>query len=325
MSGGGPDDWVSDDAAGAVDIAIDGHGTVWAVNAEGGVYYREPMLGLGLVPEWTDAHIRESAADGSWSHPVKAVKIAAGENTVMVVDDQQRLWQRWHAVPGATGASWTLDTQASGVVSVAAGADGTPHHYLNSSGKLFSREGSSGWAAKKISEGTGKEMGASRRLSRLDAGVRLEMALNKPPHYFFSLFYLTEDGAMYEPGRVRVAAGLHYQDPVGRGVDFAVRNSDDIWMVNADGEIYRRTAKPFTSALAVGKPISTEVVGSGGYVWTKMKGPDFSQARIHWIQRGDTFNQIAANYGLTLAALKAKNKQVTNVDRIEAGDRLMLA
>lgn len=325
ISGGGSDGWFNDDVAGAVALSIDGQHGQWVINPEGKIFYGEPPQGLGVK---ADRWIEESLQDDAGRF-VKATQIAAGENTVMAVDDQRRLWQRWHAAPGRTGTPWMLDRSTPHVKLVAAGADDRPYCYLNDSGKLFTRLGDNNWQEWQVLEGSGEDLTNIRTPGNMGTNVRLEMGRLKHEQYFYSnLFYLRSDGKtngyMYEPGGMEAIGGTHWQDPIGMGVDFAVREPNDIWMVNANGDIYRRTKKPFTSHLVVGKVIPVKVQGND-YFWTKIKGPDFSEARIYWIQPGNTFNRLAADLGTTPAALKAKNPQITNTDVIKAFEPLHLA
>lgn len=86
----------------------------------------------------------------------------------------------------------------------------------------------------------------------------------------------------------------------------------------------RRTQQTFSNPLTAG-PSSSVTVQGDEYFWTPIKGPSFSNSRIYWIQKGDTFNQIALDLGTTPAALKAKNPHISNTDVIKAGDLLHIA
>ena len=130
---------------------------------------------------------------------------------------------------------------------------------------------------------------------------------------------------MHQPSRLQAHSGsVYFVDSVGTGVDFAVIDVNDIWMINAQGDIYRRTKERSPDALLVeGEPIPVTVQGDQ-YFWSKIKGPDFKEARIYWVQPGDTFNRIAADFGIAPGVLKERNIQVVDVNRIKAGDRLAL-
>lgn len=310
--------WYNVTAPHACDLAAGGQHDIWIIDAAGKIFYRPAQTGLGFAPEWVD----ESLTDVKGRF-FKATQISTGESSAIAIDDQKRVWQRWHAQPGSSGTPWLMNEEAANAKCVAAGYDGEDQYCLNDAGSLY-RFQASHWVEQEIFEGFADATKEPKKLSSMKNVTSLEMGRQKSEQYFYSnLFYLGTDGHMYQPSGLAAVAGAYYKDTVGIGVDFTVRDVNDIWMVNAAGDVYRRTQQTFANPLAASGPAAVTVQGDE-YFWTRITTPDFSGATVYWIQKGDTFNQLAADLGTTPADLKAKNKQITNIDRIKAGDPLHL-
>jgi hypothetical protein len=220
----------------------------------------------------------------------KVTRIAAGTTNVMCIDDKKKVWHYG-------GATWKVDAATSNTKDIAVGGTGTLF-CVNERGEYFRRTGSAtAW---------GTKLGDLSGLTRLAAG------------FDNALSYLGPGGAVYD-----LKDGTFQADPVGKGVDLGLRNKDDVWLVNAAGEIWRRTPTAFTSPL-VQATAPVTVGGAQVAVWSKIAGPDFSKARLYWVQQGDTLAQLASDLGIDYNRLRSANPQITNPDRIKAGDRLLL-
>lgn len=315
--GGVVSGWYNDPDAGAVALSIDSSGTTWVVNSSGQIFSRKAISSdpFASLPDWTEDSLKD--AKGNF---VEATQISTGDHYYQAIDDKKRLWGRTLPHPGAgTGipdSGWLIDRSASDVRSTAAGYRSEDTYCINESGQLY-RWLNGKWTLQEIVEGSSKDLS---KVESLKAG-----SVELTESWQSILFYRTKDGHIHQPSKKRADRGsVYFEDSVGIGVDFAVIDVNDIWMVNDQGDIYRRTKERTPDALvAEGEPIPVTVQGDQ-YFWRKYKGPDFREARIYWVQPGDTFNQIAADFGISPGVLKDRNKQVVNVDRINAGERLTL-
>lgn len=281
-------EWVNDEIARAAHLSVDGQGNVWTVNAAGQIHMRTAGKGVAAKGEWSEHSLRDAAGQ-----LVKATQIAAGDTTVVVIDDQKRIWQR----TGSEG--WALNPHAGNIRLIAAGGAGNPVYCINDLGTLYAQT-NDGWG----------ERANLTNVAALDVG------------FDNSVCYLGTNGHVHQPRPGQ--AGVYVEDMVGKGIAFAVRNIHDIWMINEAGEIWRRTHQPYTSTFVVGGPLPVTVEGAGSYVWSRTKEPQFAAARVYWPDPGETFNQIAADLGTTPAALQAKNKQIANTDQLKAGEPIHL-
>lgn len=190
-------------------------------------------------------HMRKAgkgtAAKGEWEakptlNNEKATGIAAGKSEVMMLASGSVI-RRWD------GTKWNEDRVASKVKDICSGGQGVAY-CINSDGDIYKAK-----------------PGSWDHTSKIGGVKRLEVGFDN------TLAYLGADDHVYHVmGNKR--------DDVGAGVDLAVRNLNDLWVVNAAGEIWRRTGTPFTSALIVGNTIPVNVAGKG-YTWARIKGPNF--------------------------------------------------
>ncbi len=326
LGGGESNDWYCDMTVGAMAVEIDGRGTPWVINAEGRIFFEPPFAGMGASRQWQEFSLMDDER-----HLVKATQIAAGFNRIIAVDDQRRLWQSLPGRPEAAGIAWSIDAGASSVRCTTIGRGDNEIWYINVAGDMF-RSGEDGW--QKLSElsvfddppfDPKAAVNQPTPLTNLSTITKLAMRRAQPAEqdYFTGLFYLGSDGFIRERTAYGPWRGMFFKDPVGQGVDFAVGDLDNIWMVNAAGELWRRTQTAITSPLAIGSPVPAKV-HADPFLWQRIKGPNFSKAPIYWIQPGDTFNKIAADLGTTPAALHAKNPQIADTNAIRAGDLLKL-
>ena len=221
-------DWVKETVGNHIsELAVDGKGDLWTVNASGMVHMRKAAAG--------------TAAKGKWEakptlNNEKAVGIAAGKSEVMMVAVGSVI-RRWD------GTKWIEDRVASNIKDVCSGGQGVAY-CINADGDVY-----------KIKPGNWDHA------SKIGGVKRLEVGFDN------TLAYLGADDHVYH------AVG-NKRDDVGAGVDLAVRNLNDLWVVNAAGEVWRRTGTAFTSALIVGNPIPVTVDGHT-YTWAHIKGPKF--------------------------------------------------
>lgn len=288
-TGPGGLEWVNDEVGRAVEISVDGQGNVWTVNAGGHVHLRKAGKGVAAKGEWAEQNLKDASGQ-----LVRATRIAAGDNTVVALDDQKRVWQR----TGMEG--WKLNTKAGNIRLVSVGgAPGDPVYVINHLGTLYAQT-PDGWGER----------------ANLTNAAQLDVGFDN------SVCFLDTSGHIHQP---RVGQdGVWVDDKLGKGTALAVRSANDLWVINEAGEVWRRTQQAFSSPLVIGSPLPTSVTGMGSYVWSRLQEPDFSKARVYWVDQGETFNEIAAGLGITPAALKAKNKQIANIDRIEAGEPIHL-
>jgi hypothetical protein len=245
--------WVLDDDGSAWSLAASTGAAAldWVKDTVGNHITQFAVDGTGNL--WTTntsgmVHIRKAgrgvASKGEWEakpplNNEKALGIAAGKSEVMMVNELSRV-RRWDS----SASKWVEDRVAANVTDICSGGQGVAY-CINTDGKIYKAKPGD-W------DGPTATVGGVKRL---------EVGFDN------ALAYLGSDSHVYHlTGNKR--------DDVGAGVDLAVRNLNDLWVVNSAGEIWRRTSTPFTSPLIVGATAAVTVDGKG-YTWAHIKGPKF--------------------------------------------------
>lgn len=293
---------------------VDNNNRLWSLHKRGSSYQWVNDEDAGLIELSVDGYgnvwtvnsegivhmrvaSRSTPQKGGWVRrtpnvnrsPVKVKRIAAGQTGVMAVDDGKKLWR-------LSGTKWVRDSYKYSVKDVAVGA-GKAAVVVNTSGKYYKRANTR-W---------GNSLGTISGSTRWSAG------------FDDSLCYLGPEGVVYHSKN-----GSFEADPIGKGVDLAVRNAGDIWLTNKDGDIWRRTTRSFKNNLTQSVlEIKVSAKKTVGY-WTKIAPPDYSKAKIYWVQPRDTFSKLARELNINYNALLNANPQIRNKDNISPGDRIIL-
>ena len=227
-------EWIKDTKGSDIkEFSVDGAGNLWTVNGSGMVHERLAGKGTAAEGVWE----RRPKALGTTAPAVKdkALGIAAGKSEIMMVDVGSVV-HRWD------GSKWA-NFGGSAVKDICSGGQGVAY-CINTSGQVYKSK-SSGWTTPETAKITGVK--------------RLEVGFDN------ALMYLGSDNHVYH-------LATKTKDAKGAGVDLAVSNVNDVWVVNSTGEIWRRTDKPIAATKLVVKTDTTKVSGKS-YTWSQIKGP----------------------------------------------------
>ena len=254
---GAPDHWVKDPVGKDVlEFAVDGWGNLWTVNKSHTVH--QNVVDRTAPPE----------ALGWQEHPPlageKALGISAGVSDIMMVTNKSTI-RRWDH------AEWAA-YEGSSVMGACCGGAGVSF-CVNANGDIFQSKPGGGWAQPPVA--------TIRGITRLEVG------------FDNSVVYLgPEKDAKGNHSIHHLTGSQSSKDDVGAGVDLGVMTIDDVWVVNAAGEIWRRTndANHSTPALKSGDGYSGEIHRRWQALYldshqgaAPLTASLFAKGRIHWI------------------------------------------